>query len=187
MIRLEEFYESPFKEIAGKYFTLDYYMDLYAKRNGNVFSYYQDWNGFNIPGNSVLAFYDAFKFDLRPKEVKILGHLSEMISSNNPNFYIIATHKDDDVDHEIAHAMYYLNPEYKKECDKIYKTVPKQFKDKINKKLKEYGYSNKVYKDETQAYLSTDKNPSADKRFGLTKSKADAIIKAYKLNFKKFK
>lgn len=187
MLRLEEFYESPFKEIRGKYFTFDFYADLYAKRNNNVFSYYTDWNGFNIPGNAVLDFYDTFKYELRPKEVKLLGYLTEHLSKYDSNFYVIATHKDDDVEHELAHAMYYLNSEYKKNCDEIYKTVPNEFRKKINKKLKDYGYSSTVYIDETQAYFATDKTPPAYKRFGLTKSNTDAIIKAYKQNFKKFK
>ena len=56
-IRLQEFYESPYKEIKGQYFTLEKYMDRYAKdQEDNKFTYFEDWNGFNVPGNIVLKF-----------------------------------------------------------------------------------------------------------------------------------
>ena len=60
-IRMQEYYESPYNDIRNKYFTLDYYMDVYAKENYGVFSYFEDWNGFNIPGNSILKWEEQFR------------------------------------------------------------------------------------------------------------------------------
>lgn len=37
-MRLQEFYESPFKEIRGRFFKLDQFMDVYAKKQGNFTS-----------------------------------------------------------------------------------------------------------------------------------------------------
>ncbi len=72
-IRLQEFYESPYKEIKGKYFTSENFMDLYAKdQKDNKFTYFDDWNGFNIPGDIVLKFAQLFQNDLTKKEKKLL-------------------------------------------------------------------------------------------------------------------
>ena len=40
-MRLQEFYESSHKNIKHHFFTVEEYMDIYAKENGN-FSYYID-------------------------------------------------------------------------------------------------------------------------------------------------
>ena len=55
-IRIQEFYESPFREIRGHDFILEKYMDRYAKEYGN-FTYTTDWNGFNVPGDIVRKFF----------------------------------------------------------------------------------------------------------------------------------
>ena len=66
MIRLQEFYESPYKNIRGKHFTLEQYMDAYAKHKGN-FTYCSDWNGFNIPSIVIQDFFIIFH-PIRDKE-----------------------------------------------------------------------------------------------------------------------
>jgi hypothetical protein len=59
-LRFQEHYESP--EFAGKVFTLDEYKNWYinhsprASKDG-VFTYYEDWNGFNIPSKILKPFY----------------------------------------------------------------------------------------------------------------------------------
>ena len=47
-MRMQEFYESDIPCIKDNYFTLEKFMDEYAKKNGG-FSYTMDWSEFNIP------------------------------------------------------------------------------------------------------------------------------------------
>lgn len=155
-IRMEEFYESPFEDIRGKWFSLDYYMDLYAaSKNGN-FSYFDDWGGFNIPGNSLLDFFDKFEDDLRTKEHNVKQIIEKHILDNDPNFYVIgSTPSADILEHEYAHAKYYLNPEYRGACDYIYEDMPALVKSQISGKLLAMGYDQTKVEDETHAYLAT--------------------------------
>ena len=59
--RVQEFYESPFKEIKGKNFNMMEFQKMYTERNReNFFSYPIDWAGFNIPSNVVEKFLKCF-------------------------------------------------------------------------------------------------------------------------------
>lgn len=152
-LRLQEFYESPLKGIKGKHFTLDHYMDLYAKEYGN-FTYMIDWNGFNVPGDVIREFVKVFKDDLLPKEELLLSKIADEIASDD-KFYLIGTWEDDAVlDHELAHAFYHLVPKYKREINKIIKKMEDNA-DAIYDRLKDMGYCKAVMKDELQAYLTT--------------------------------
>jgi hypothetical protein len=57
--------------------------------------------------------------------------------------------------HEIAHGLFYLNHEYKKEMKKLVKDLGPSIRKTVNEGLKKLGYTPKVYVDETQAYMST--------------------------------
>ena len=158
-VRLEEFYESPFPEIQGKYFTLRKFKELYAaSREDGKFTYFQDWGGFNIPGDSILEFNKLFQ-DKTKKEEAILSIISKYIKYNNNKFYIIGTIGEvEALDHEYAHAQYYLNPEYKQRCEDIYKSVvPMGIRKHIATQLLKMGYDISKVADETQAYLATSK------------------------------
>ena len=87
-----------------------------------------------------------------------MSPLSNFINNHDSKFYIIGTHsgQTDTLMHEVSHALYYLNPEYKSICDEIYSTIPAHIKQNINTKLTEYGYTKQVFADETQAYLSSE-------------------------------
>lgn len=183
-IRIQEFYESPFVNINGKYFTLDDYMDVYAANNNNEFSYFTDWSGFNIPGNIVNKFFKLFNDETRVKEDKIKQYLiSANISLENANYYVIGTFKDCTIEHEVAHALYYLNSEYKDDCNEIYKLLKPSEIVTINDCLKNYGYAENVFEDETQAYFSTD----VFHRFAIKNTKRlNKIVQKYKDNFLQF-
>ncbi len=79
-IRMQEFYECPDERFRGKYFTLDEYMDWYAGRHPQgKFSYFEDWAGFNIPGSSLIKFWNVFTEKegiLRPKEAELFTHIN---------------------------------------------------------------------------------------------------------------
>jgi hypothetical protein len=153
MMRMEEFYESPYKNINGKFFTLEQFMDEYAKHKKN-FTYTNDWNGFNIPSDAVVAFFDEFIIhtDLLQKEFK-LRRLLETIKDKK--YYLIATRKKGSkhaTHHELAHAYYYLDNQYRKTMDNL--TQGFKYRKKLEARLLKQGYCKAVLKDEMQAYLS---------------------------------
>lgn len=162
-LRPQEFYESPFKDIRGKVFSLEYFMDRYAKEYGN-FTYTTDWSGFNIPDYSLRAFFASFSElydELLIKEIKLKTLLQNSLKSND-SFYVIGTFKSDHpstIDHELAHAFYYLNPEYKIKVDSVLAVMaakyPKVYAH-MRKKMKDVGYGKNVIDDEIQAHLAVE-------------------------------
>jgi len=157
MLRPQEFYESSFEEIKGKHFTLDTYMDLYSRKHGS-FNYFDEVEGFNIPGNSLVKFFKWFT-DLREREV-ILKHLVEACVNLelDDHFYLIATAGDlAALKHEKCHALYYLNENFKNEIDKMTRfELPTEVKVAITKWLSTMEYCEDVFNDEIQAYIIGD-------------------------------
>jgi hypothetical protein len=157
-LRPEEFYESPFADIQGQFFTLDKFMDKYAESKNGVFTYFDDWAGFNIPGDSLIAFHSKFCTTFTDKEKFIFDAIEGFIRFNNKNFFIMATLDNSVAEtnrHELAHGLYYLDTEYRVRCDLLYYSMPENARDAINTRLLDDGYALPKLKDECQAYLST--------------------------------
>jgi hypothetical protein len=153
MVRIQEFYESPYQEIRGKFFTLDKFMDVYTKNNEkSVFTYFTDWEGFNLPDKTIRKFLWLYLFRLRKKEVNLLNQIPLAMLLGFKKFYLIATINDDCLEHETAHALYYLNNDYFFEMiNLIGKLTKKQLVTWFNK-LEKKGYCKEVFWDEIQAY-----------------------------------
>lgn len=177
-MRLQEFYESPYKGIRGQFFTLEQYMDRYAKETGD-FTYTDDWNGFNVPGNVVLDFFDRFDFDLLEKE-KELYRVIEPALKRGDKFYLLGIWEDADLTHEIAHGYYYLDDNYRRAMNNI--TIELKYRNRIEKWLKNIGYTKEVFLDEIQAYLGTGK--AADIREKFSVDHTDSFVKKYRKIFK---
>jgi hypothetical protein len=79
-------------------------------------------------------------------------------SINRRKYYLIAGchNNTTTIDHELCHAFYFLDKQYKKETDKLCKELLPTVYKKIERRLFDIGYCKKVIKDEIQAYLSTD-------------------------------
>lgn len=188
-VRIAEFYESPFDEIRGSYFTLDRYMDLYAEHNDGVFSYFQDWGGFNIPGDSLIQFYDIFKnYAPRAKEETIFSVFEHHIENRDVDFYVIGSigQDIDTLRHEYAHAQYYLDDVYRIECNDIYDTIDPATEQLLRESLLDVGYTESKIKDEVQAYLSTSPVIDLLDNFKFMKNAFPLnIITAYQSNFYK--
>jgi hypothetical protein len=73
-------------------------------------------------------------------------------------YYLIGaeTKAHSTIEHEIAHAFYYLYPKYRKEANQLTDKVSEKSRNKIKKWLTAIGYNDKVFKDELQAYLVAD-------------------------------
>ncbi len=147
-VRFQEYYESP--KFHGKIFTLDEFMDWYIEENGS-FSYYEDWEGMNIPSYVLKPFYDG-KFDPLTKEEKKLLNL---FKNRKGRFYIIGVNggNKEAIEHEFCHALFYTNKDYKREVQNALKRYKLT---KLKKHLLSVGYSKKVLEDECHAYMSAD-------------------------------
>ena len=165
-IRWQEFYESP--KFRGKYFELEEFIDYWAKEFGHgSFDYPSTWNGFNIPGKVIMDWImkaDKVGGKDRARETEVLEKLQDITKDGDSisDIYIIAAHKEQaeedrkaSINHEIAHALYYLYPEYKKRCDKLIKKASSKSIITATRTLLKLGYCRKVLKDEMQAYFST--------------------------------
>jgi len=170
-------------------------MDLYAKSQGN-FTYATDWSGFNIPGHVVKEFYAKYwhvtsEKTLNHKERALLKMLAPLIKSKK-KFYVIGTFKDKKnkvgttsiINHEIAHGLFYLNVEYKKQMTKLVSEF--KSKKKFGVDLLKKGYSKPVIEDEIQAYLSTSSLSDLKKCFGCFLDPIIRVPKDFKETFTRF-
>lgn len=177
-MRLQEFYESPYKDIRGKYFTLEQYMDRYAKETGN-FTYTSDWSGFNVPGDVVLDFFDRFEFDLLEKEKELYKVIAPALKKGN-KFYLLGIFKNGTLNHELAHGYYYLDDHYRRAMNSI--TIGLKYRKRVESWLTKIGYTKEVFLDEIQAYLGTSKAISLKERFKINYK--DNFIKRYRKIFR---
>lgn len=169
-LRLQEFYESPFRGFYRKHFTLEEYMDRYAKENGN-FTYTTDWEGFNVPGNIVRKFFkleSPFWRDMLCKETILYNNMEDVIRSGK-RFYLIGTSDEDGhdaIDHEYAHGFWYLNRYYKAEQQYVLDSISKKTFGQLEERLLKKGYRKSVVLDELQAYFSTSTPDDMKDMFG---------------------
>jgi hypothetical protein len=159
-IRMQEFYESP--KFKNKHFTLEEYMDWWAKDHNGIFDYTDKWSGFNISGKVICDWNGLYFDDLRDKEYELMMLIRNNLGNNElEDVYVIATYETKEptktkefvLKHELAHAFYYLYPEYKKQCNKMLKNMDKELYEDMSKHLISMGYHKSVIKDEMQAYL----------------------------------
>lgn len=167
-LRLQEFYESPLKSVQGKHFTLETFSDLYAEKFGN-FTYYSDWGGFNIPGHIVRDFYSIFT-DLSLKENRLKELLFDALRSKE-RFYVIGLESGDKawkitLKHELAHALYYFNEDYKREMKEQVENLHPSIRKIVFSKLEKMGYAGLVKEDELQAYMATTNPKNLKHLFG---------------------
>jgi len=142
-LRVQEHYEST--RFKNRVFTLEEYMDWYAERFG-AFTYFEDWSGFNVPSTALRPFYDGTFDPLREKERRLLA----MFRRIREPFYVIGIASEQDLHHELAHALYYMQPEYRKAVNaamRNYNTAG------LARRLAAMGYHRSVLADEVHAYL----------------------------------
>lgn len=142
-LRIQEHYESP--RFSGRVFSLEQYMDWYAARFGN-FTYYQDWAGFNVPSTALRPFYQG-KFDpLLEKEKRVL----RLFENVRGRFYVIGIYKSADLTHELAHALFFTDPEYRRAVRQAMREYNTRG---LDKQIIKAGYAKHVVRDEVHAYL----------------------------------
>ena len=160
-LRFQEHYESP--KFKGKIFTLPEFKKWYIANSENgkktgKFTYFSDWDGFNIPSSVLKPFYEG-KFDPLSRKEKAMLRTFEKVQS--PKFYVIGTQIGADpsyLDHEVAHGLYFANEEYHGEARRVLEWMDQDARGAVGKYLSNLnaGYDESVFDDETQAYLIGD-------------------------------
>lgn len=122
------------------------------------FTYFEDWAGFNVPGNVFNKWVELFSADyLWEKERRLVEMISERVTSNK--FYVIGTSSGDDqptvIDHELSHAWFYLDRKYKQQMLKHVRSLSKTAYKHLRDHILDEGYDLSVIDDEIQAYLAT--------------------------------
>lgn len=189
--RYQEFYESPYKQFRGKYFTWAQYMRHYKiDRKEKVFTYPFDWLGYNIPSHILEGGLDTFYKETEYDEIMndIYYHCENYplrFEKPRTDWYLIGASSKNlrTMNHEIAHGLYYTNKEYKKLVDNLVKEIKPSHYSKIKKVLLKIGYANdkKIIDDEIQAFMSTGLYE------GLNTKELKVYEKAFVNNFKKYK
>ena len=153
MCRPQEFYEAATSKLRNNKFTYEEVIDFYMDTEGNL-DYFNMWTGFNLPGHVMDEFFN--RFDLTKREAKLKSAVRKVAKGD---YYVIAVKAGDDatLDHELVHAHFYLNADYKKKATSLVNGLPKNILKKITVQLKTMGYTSAVIKDEINAYLSTSK------------------------------
>jgi hypothetical protein len=142
-LRIQEHYES--QRFRNRVFSLEEFMDWYAGRFG-AFTYYQDWSGFNVPSAALAPFYEG-RFDpLLRKEQRLL----RLLEHERGPFYVIGIAADIDLEHELAHALYFVRPEYR---NAVRAAMRQYDTSALKRRLANMGYHRSVLTDEAHAYL----------------------------------
>ena len=150
-LRVQEYYENP--KYKGKNFNIWEFVKYYSRNN--IFRYAEEWDGFNLPYRVAEECYNnIIQYDTPYDAV-----MDEILGEINPKgeAYIIGVDSSngETFDHELCHAEYYLNKEYKQVADKLIKSLPKELCAILKKNLLRAGYHRSVINDEIQAYMLT--------------------------------
>lgn len=168
--RYQEFYESPYPQIRGKFFTIEEYMKLYTTQNKKLhFTYQSDWTGYNIPSKVLLEARSTFgspvsQYDYTMNEIIEYCERESRIQNRGEqhSWYLIGVDKlkSGVMNHEIAHGFYFTNPHYKVEMDYLIGDINVKDYEHLKKILVKGGYSDDkcIIDDEIQAYMSTGKH-----------------------------
>lgn len=146
----------------------------------SIDAYVNDWSGFNFPLSVAKNCYmKLFNFNenrkIRKKIIpstipftiydkvflEILDYIEYETGKNETmktqKSYIIGARNfiSPTMRHEVFHALYYLNDEYRNLTNKLIDSLPRSLFEKYKRNLKNMGYRDGVLKDELQSYLGT--------------------------------
>lgn len=174
--RAQEFYESPIKGIKGCQFTMSQFQRLYSKKFGEgCFTYPNDWVGFNVPDYILEECYFCFPpSDINEYDdlmISIYNEISEEICDDG-SFYLIGSQakSKETIQHELCHALFYLDNEYKQKVKDIINSLYKSTFACFREHLLAIGYSKQSIIDEINAYICvnsyqlTDSSPKMNKK-----------------------
>ena len=151
-LRMEESTENDF--FIGRPFTLQEYIDWEIIRKGK-FTYLDEFDGINIPGNALLPFFAGDYNPLSLLENRFLDSVLPESGRIN-SIYIMGTHgrRNRVHIHEEAHGLYYIDKEYKHKADEIVSSLNKRQTGILERYLIKNCYGKHTWPDEKHAYLA---------------------------------
>lgn len=181
--RAQEFYESPCSKFRGQKFSIWDYFRWYSENKAGCFSYTKDFTGFNMPLIMTKKCYDLN--DAETPYDEVMMDIVDRYFVNGEKKYLIGVDsmKGSTFDHELCHALYYTDDTYRETMDEITGTISSKNKSRLKKNLSDMGYHLGVFKDEVQAYMSTELNGRLVR--GVTGTKK--MHSEYRLSFKRLK
>lgn len=147
-MRFQEHYESENKNFRNKIFTLGQLKQWYSETYG-ANNYHTTWIGFNFPSIVLHPFKQGLFDPLTTEEQRLL----DLFKYRNDNFYIIGAQNNATLRHELAHALYASNLDYRTEIDNFIEKNKKKLQKAYNY-IKKKGYCKEVINDELQAYIT---------------------------------
>lgn len=113
--RFSHYYEIP--GFVGKILSWEEMDGYYLQKRGSKTWWQEMYAGANLPDSVFEAFIKANLSDITPQERKILDLVADI---EGPYYIIMTSYNALYVrDHEIAHAMWYLDSEYKCKAEKF--------------------------------------------------------------------
>lgn len=188
LFRPSEYYESPHPNINGKMFSYEDFLLTYIRPNGEI-TYFKDWPAFNIPGHVFSEFWEKFD-NVSSAEGQVYDLIKSNINMKKP-YYIISNLVGDKggYEHELAHAIYYLDEQYKIDMDNELKNVSSKIMKKLYKGLTKIGYPmniQHIVDDEAQSWLATSHKNDFDIEFNFTMEEIGETHKKFKKIFKQY-
>lgn len=180
--RVQEFYESQGASFRDKKFSIWDYFRWYSSQNSGCFSYPSDFVGFNLPLVVAKKCYQINEIET-PYDIEMKKIVDDLYKEGRRGYIIgVDSLENCTFKHELAHALYYSDLNYKSRMDDVTKTISQFNVSKLKRNLHSIGYCSKVFKDEVQAYMSTEINRKITKGMKNKKSihqKYRSILREY--------
>lgn len=158
-MRVQEYYENQNPAFYQNDFEIAEFIRWYREefRDHEYFTYGDDWNGFNIPSHVL----EQAQGTIPDRNIwdEILQAITDRIREEETKpFYLLGIDFSQGwlMNHEVAHALYYTNPQFKAEMEDLTQQLDPRLHHVYSQKLIKMGYREGVVNDEIQAYLSTD-------------------------------
>lgn len=167
--RPAEYYESIDERLHNQAVSWSEFLNVFMTDAG-VIEYFSSWSGFNLPGEKLLEWYTLCR-DASTREItffnSVLARCAYNVVQDDHHryidglkvryapFYVVAFCAGDEetIKHEIAHALFYLDPKYKQAMLKLNKALPAELAAALTTAFNLMGYRESVHQDEMQAYL----------------------------------
>jgi len=162
-LRAQEFYESTSPRFKNKDFDIWDYLRWYSVERDvatGTFDYPMDWAAYNIPIKTVVKSLDAFTGTYTPYDVfmdEILHQIFNKYEVSESDTYLVGVKDftDKNLPHELSHAFWYTEPQFKKDATVLLKKVPADVVTEAKLTLSRMGYHKEVLSDEFVAYTAT--------------------------------
>lgn len=157
--RFQEYYEN--QKYFHKFFTLIDFMEWYNKEHRkSYFTYPNDSAGFNVPSTCLLVFLKNIELAFPDKnhyDDLMIYIITQIRRIEGDVFYLIGTSEEKNdqktLDHELAHALYFTNLEYRKKVQLILDNMPPIRRNKTNEILMKIGYHESIHDTEAGFYF----------------------------------